>query len=158
MNSSFDRSTMNETWLTPPEIIKALGVFDLDPCAAVNQPWKTAKKHYTINDNGLFHAWQGRVWCNPPYGRKAQKFMEMLKNHGNGIALIFARTETRNWFNNIWYNANAVLFIKGRLKFYDINGNISGTAGAPSALIAYGNYNALILKNSKIKGKYIHLK
>jgi hypothetical protein len=27
-----------DCWLTPPEIIRALGPFDLDPCAAPSQP------------------------------------------------------------------------------------------------------------------------
>lgn len=57
-----------DEWLTPPEIIKALGQFDLDPCAPVVRPWDTAERHYSIKDNGLMLPWSGRVWCNPPYG------------------------------------------------------------------------------------------
>ncbi|NCW30719.1 MAG: adenine methyltransferase, partial [Alphaproteobacteria bacterium] len=30
------------TWLTPPAVIKALGEFDLDPCASLDRPWDTA--------------------------------------------------------------------------------------------------------------------
>ncbi|MDR0672754.1 MAG: phage N-6-adenine-methyltransferase [Zoogloeaceae bacterium] len=52
-------------WLTPPEILDALGEFDLDPCASEFQPWRTAKKQFTIRDNGLTREWEGRVWCNP---------------------------------------------------------------------------------------------
>jgi hypothetical protein len=54
-------STVNEkdVWLTPPEIIEALGPFDLDPCAAINQPWPTAKNHFTLHDNGLVQPWGG---------------------------------------------------------------------------------------------------
>ncbi len=40
-------------WLTPPEIIAALGPFDLDPCAPASQPWPTATKVYTEADDGL---------------------------------------------------------------------------------------------------------
>lgn len=29
-------------WLTPPEIVRSLGVFDLDPCAHPRQFYKTA--------------------------------------------------------------------------------------------------------------------
>ena len=39
---------LKDEWLTPPEIINSLGTFDLDPCSPINRPWKTAKKHYTI--------------------------------------------------------------------------------------------------------------
>ena len=49
-----------DEWLTPPEIIKALGPFDLDPCAPVVRPWDTAKIHYTTTDNGLQREWRGR--------------------------------------------------------------------------------------------------
>lgn len=30
--------------LTPPELIKSLGEFGLDPCSPINRPWDTAKK------------------------------------------------------------------------------------------------------------------
>ena len=32
----------SEVWITPPWILRALGPFDLDPCAADQQPWPTA--------------------------------------------------------------------------------------------------------------------
>jgi hypothetical protein len=84
--------------------------------------------------------------------------MEKLKLHGNGIALIFARTETKCFFNHIWDDAHAVLFVKGRIKFYNLEGKQTGTPGAPSIFIAYGKENASALKNAGIEGKYIELK
>ena len=42
-----------DEWLTPPEILRALGPFDLDPCAPADRPWPTAALHYTVRDNGL---------------------------------------------------------------------------------------------------------
>ena len=36
-----------DTWLTPKWVMDALGVFDLDPCAAPHpRPWPTASMHY----------------------------------------------------------------------------------------------------------------
>lgn len=35
-----------DRWLTPPEIVEALGPFDLDPCAEAVMPWKTADVSY----------------------------------------------------------------------------------------------------------------
>ena len=123
MNTSFERSANGKSeWLTPPEIIKALGEFDLDPCAPVNRPWDTAKKHYTITDNGLRQTWEGRVWLNPPYGNETAEWMKRLALHGDGIALTFARTETRMFFESIWGKADAILFLKGRLRFYNVDG------------------------------------
>ncbi|MBF6607760.1 MAG: adenine methyltransferase, partial [Flavobacterium sp.] len=149
---------LKDEWLTPPEIIKSLGDFDLDPCSPINRPWNTAKKHFTINDNGLIQDWEGRVWCNPPYGLEASKWLSKLAEHDNGIALIFARTETKMFFEYVWNNADAVLFIEGRLHFHHVDGSrAKANAGAPSVLIAYGIENAKILKNCKIKGKFIQL-
>lgn len=91
-----------DVWLTPPAIIKSLGEFDLDPCASIDRPWDTAKKHYTIEDNGLAQKWNGRVWCNPPYGPGMAPFLKKMVEHGNGISLIFARTETKAFFDYVW--------------------------------------------------------
>lgn len=85
-------------------------------------------------------------------------WIEKLKNHNNGIALIFARTETKCFFNHIWDDADAVLFVKGRIKFYNIDGEQKGTPGAPSVFIAYGKENADILEKADICGKFIRLK
>lgn len=71
MNVAFERQSKDRTkneWLTPPEIITALGSFDLDPCAPISPPWPTAVKTFTVLDDGLKKEWYGRVWCNPPYG------------------------------------------------------------------------------------------
>ena len=141
-----------DEWLTPPEIINSLGSFDLDPCSPINRPGDTAQKHYTVNDNGLNYLWEGRVWLNPPYGPETGKWLEKLANHGNGIALIFARTETEMFHNFVWEKANAIFFFKGRLFFYDIMGQkAKNNAGGPSVLIAYGDNNVKSIEQSNIK-------
>lgn len=147
-----------DVWLTPPYVIEALGEFDLDPCASVDRPWDTAKSHYTIEDDGLLQPWFGRVWCNPPYGPKLGPFLRKMAEHDNGIALVFARTETRAFFDFVWNEATAIFFIKGRLRFYKPDGSMGGTAGSPSVLIAYGESQAEILKNCTLQGKYVRIK
>lgn len=147
-----------DEWLTPPEIIDSLESFDLDPCAPIDRPWDTAKNYWTTENNGLLMPWEGRVWLNPPYGLEAASWLNRMCLHGNGIALIFARTETKMFFQYVWGHANALLFIEGRLHFYHVNGTRSkSNAGAPSVLIAYGKNNVDALKNSGIKGKLIEL-
>ena len=71
MNVTFEgnTSTGKDEWLTPPYVIESLGEFDLDPSSPINRPFETAKNYYTILDNGLAQEWEGRVWCNPPYGK-----------------------------------------------------------------------------------------
>jgi hypothetical protein len=149
---------LKDEWLTPPRIIKALGEFDLDPCAPVTPPWRTAAKHYTVVDDGLAQEWDGRVWCNPPYGLEAAEWLSKLADHGDGIALIFARTETKMFFDFVWGKASAVLFLYGRLHFHHINGDkAKANAGAPSVLVAYGQDNVTALRRSEIQGKLIIL-
>ena len=72
-----------DEWLTPPFILDAFPQFDLDPCAPINPPWEMAKQTFTIEDNGLQKDWFGNVWCNPPYGLKAAKWLEKLYYHLN---------------------------------------------------------------------------
>jgi len=141
-----------DEWLTPPNIPRALGQFDLDPAAPVNRPWDTARQHYTIIDDGLKKPWFGRVWMNPPYGRETGIWLEKLRKHGNGIALIFARTETRMFFKCIWPGADAILFLRGRLAFYHVDGTVGGHAGAPSCLVAFGRKNVDALRACKLEG------
>lgn len=144
-------------WLTPPEIIQALGPFDMDPCASQFQPWRTATNQFTIEDDGLARQWQGRVWCNPPYGPHAEKFLKRMAEHGNGIAFIFARTETRAFQKHCWRAATAMLFMAGRVKFRLPGGGLSGPAGAPSVLVAYGVQNAESLRACGILGYVVEL-
>lgn len=147
-----------ERWLTPPNIVEALGRFDLDPCGAPGH--NLAEKTFLLEngDDGLTDEWFGRVWLNPPYGNKTTDFIKKLANHGNGIALIFARTETKMWFTEVWPKADAVFFIKGRIYFLDPDGNrASSNSGAPSAFVAYGKENVKALQNSGIEGKLVLL-
>jgi len=151
--SGHQRSTtdQSDTWLTPPSILEKLGEFDLDPCTPEVMPWETAKKRYTKNDDGLIQPWYGRVWMNPPFGKEAAKWLEKLSNHGNGIALVPARTETKMFFDYVWGKADAVCFIKSRPHFHYVDGmRAPFNSGAPICLIAYGNKNRLVLETSNL--------
>lgn len=145
-----------DEWLTPPDILKALGPFDLDPCAPINPPWPMAANHFTILDNGLAREWGGRVFCNPPYGREAASWLARCAEHRNAIALIFARTETAMFFEHVWKQADALLFIEGRLHFHHVDGRrAEANGGAPSVLIAYGAENVKALADSGIPGALV---
>lgn len=145
-----------EEWLTDPRITTALGKIDLDPCAPINPPWKIAEKTYTILDNGLIQPWEGFVFCNPPYGSKTGTWLNRLADHGNGIALIFARTETEMFFTSAWKRAKAMLFLEGRLYFYHVDGRrAAANGGAPSVLLAYGDLAVDRLATSGIAGAFI---
>lgn len=150
-----------ETWLTPPSILRALGPFDLDPCAAPEpRPWSTADRHYTWpQQDGLALPWSGRVWMNPPYGKALGDWLSRLASHGEGTALIFARTETEAFFRYVWERADAVMFLRGRLWFHTPDGVRSGAnGGAPSVLVAYGRRDAAKLMDSGLDGAFVGIK
>ena len=166
-NFSHDRTPDGkEEWLTDPKILSALGQFDLDPCVPINRPWDTAKHYYTIEDDGLRQKWFGRVWLNPPYGEKTGRFLKVLAEHGDGIALVYARTETNFFFPWVWDYADSIFFFKGRLLFYNVDGTPCTNkktgkiekAGAPSCLIAYGEENSKVLQSLPFHGKFVQLK
>jgi hypothetical protein len=146
-----------DDWITPLEIIQDLGPFDLDPCACETMPWKTAERMVTPDENGLSIDWKGRVWLNPPYGSATGRCLGRLADHGNGIALVFARTETAMFFRHVWPKAFGILFIEGRLHFHYPNGiRAKGNSGGPSCLIGYGP-NFARLAYSKIPGRFVRL-
>lgn len=145
-----------DEWLTPKHLLERLGPFDLDPCSPIVRPWDTAAKHYTIFDNGLKQKWKGRVWLNPPYGAQTGLWLARLSEHGDGIALVFARTETKAFHKHVWPKASVLLFLKGRLTFHHADGSAANSAaGAPSVLIAYGERNAACLRALKCLGAVV---
>lgn len=118
-----------------------------------------AKNHYTIADSGLMLPWAGRIWLNPPYGLEAAEWLSKLAALGNGIALIFARTETDMFRRYVWEMADAVFFFYGRLFFYRVDGTkAKANGGAPSCLVAYGENNVKAIQGSGLDGKLIILK
>jgi len=162
MGTHQSSAMLSDEWLTPPEILSALGPFDLDPCACSEpRPWPTAAQHFTREDNGLLRSWTGRIWLNPPYGSPLiiGPWMRRMVAHSNGIALIFARTETDLFHETVWKKASGVLFLRGRLYFHRRDGSrAAANAGAPSALIAYGSGNVQSLDSSGIAGKLVELR
>jgi hypothetical protein len=140
-----DRTVGCETWLTPKSLIDAFdmpNLADVDPCSPPVRPWPTAKRHITKAQDGLAHAWDPRhfYFTNPPYGTECAEWLRRAADHGNGLALIFARTETKMFHASVWRhpNATALLFFEGRLRFAKLDGKEVGAAGAPSVLVAYG--------------------
>lgn len=145
-------------WLTPTYITDALGPFDLDPCGAPDH--HLAKITYTPEAglDGLDLNWFGRVWLNPPYGRQAEPFMHRMVEHGHGVALIFARTETKLFHETVWDAASSVLFLKGRLNFLRSDkSRAAANSGAPSCLVAYSDDDSWYLEHGGLPGKHVIL-
>jgi hypothetical protein len=85
------------------------------------------------------------------------RFVEKLILHENGIVLLFNRCNCRLFQDLLFKNAQGILFIKGRVKFYTQDGKQGGTPGCGSVLVSFGKENAEILKHSGIQGKYFEI-
>lgn len=141
----------SQTWITPKWIIDVLGPFDLDPAAADPRPWHCADHSFTRQ--GLSRPWSGRVWLNPPFDRyQVANWIRRLAEHGEGTALLHARTEAE-WFEPVWAKASAILFLAARLYFHYPDGRrAEANSGAPACLCAFGWYDAGRLEESGISG------
>jgi hypothetical protein len=139
-------SPVNATveWYTPPWVFDALGLeFDLDPCSGPGD-LVPARRKIRLPDDGLAAEWSGRVWLNPPYGPHTPVWLSRLADHGDGIALVFSRTDTA-WFHESAARADVACFMRGRVRFLRDGGEASGAPGAGSVLLAYGETCAAAL-------------
>jgi len=131
----------NVEWYTPRSVFDALGVrFDLDPCSpGADKCFVPALKHYTVEDDGLRQPWDGFVWCNPPYGKHTGDWLRRMRDHDNGIALVFARTGT-GWFQEVAWSCSSLVFVAKRIRFVSAaSGSATGGgAGADSVLMGWG--------------------
>ncbi len=147
---------MSDVWLTPAEIMKPLGRFDLDPCAWDQDPTRCASQGYTRADNGLLMPWFGRVWVNPPYS-KPKPWMARIAGHGVGTLMMFAATDTQAFKAFVFDAASAILFIQQRVSFLNEKGLPGTSAPKPSVLVAYGQADAEVLADSGIDGFFMPL-
>ncbi len=93
---------------------------------------------------------------DPSLWPKGFRLAGRLVEHNNGIALVFARTETKMFFDHVWGKASGILFIQGRINFHRPDGTrASANSGAPSVLIAYGPEALRRLLASNIAGQLI---
>ena len=148
-----------DEWYTPKWIIDQLGPFDLDPCAAVNPPYETARTTYNKLQNGLVQPWptDAVVWLNPPYSRKLlNAFVEKLAEHDNGIAILVNRQDNLLFQNVIFPRAKSMIFMRNRVKFMRPDGS-TGNPFFGSCLVAFGEECDKRLQKAYIEGKYVKL-
>lgn len=165
-----------ETWLTPKNVVEALvaanggELFDVDPCtpSIPKMPWPIAKRRFTLETDGLLQPGVAKPWnpkdfyfVNPPYTRGViDQWMSKVAAQGNGLALVFVRSDVRWWHESVRGRASGLFFVRGRLSFCDVHGVPGkGKATASSVLIAYGDRALRVLekieKQQSVKGYLI---
>jgi len=145
-------------WYTPRWIFDALRiVFDLDPASPHDTETDVpAGTKYTIFDDGLAKDWFGRVLLNPPYGPDTGLWMRRMVAHGNGVALVFSRTDA-SWCQEAMQSATAMLFLAGRLQFIPgkENGHKRSRCGAGTVLFAWGEPCATAVQRLAPHGVFV---
>ena len=125
------------------------GMFDLDPSSPTRNkriaPVK-ARKHYTVEDDGLSLPWCGSVFCNPPFKKLAPWLQKAHDEAACGVGpilmLIPFRPNTKAWMAYVAYKAD-VISLLGRMNFSE-NGNQLPGRGAPMAMcLVVWNWDAV---------------
>lgn len=127
-------SSRSEMWETPQWLFDELDEefhFTLDVCAVPENA--KCSNFYTPEQDGLKMPWSGVCWCNPPYGKGIEKWVEKAyKSDCTVVMLIPARTDTK-WFHDWAYKKAEIRFVKGRVKF----GDAKKPAPFPSMILVY---------------------
>ncbi len=130
----------SDEWYTPPYIFTALQMhFDLDPCSpSGGLPWLPAKRHFTLEDDGLAQLWDPRwlVWLNPPYSDPLP-WVRKMADHGNGIALL-PLDPTTSWAQIVFDTADTICLLRDRVTFVKLDNDNKTSARFPSLLAGWG--------------------
>lgn len=159
-------SSAKSDWQTPPELVSLVcdafgSPISLDPCTSADNPVR-AFCAITKDDevDGLAEDWMrasggGWIYVNPPYGRDIGRWTDkaveesVKEPDGDGgeiILLVPARTDAA-WWQRCAPKADAVCFLKGRVRFVDpATGERGGPSMFPSALIYFGSYRKRVAR------------
>jgi phage N-6-adenine-methyltransferase len=113
--------------------------FTLDVCATAENA--KCSRFFTRQENGLVQRWEGRVWCNPPFGRVIAAWVRKAWDSvekGDAelvVLLVPARVDTAWWLD--FCAKGEVRFRRGRLRF----GGAKSGAPFPSAIVVFRNGN-----------------
>lgn len=143
------QGTGENEWFTPPEYIEmaraVLGEIDLDPAThAQAQDFIHATQYFTKADDGLQQEWHGRVWLNPPYAQPdialfvSKMCSERAVGHVTAAIMLTHNYTDTSWFHEAAAIADAICFTRGRVKFYEPDGEIAAPTQG-QAFFYFGN-------------------
>lgn len=142
----------SDEWYTPEYIFDALGLtFDLDVASPPRHTHVPCRARLT--SGGLDTEWRGLVWMNPPFGGRngLVPWLDKFFAHGNGIALTPDRTSAP-WWQAAARNADAILFIDGKVKFERPDGSVGKQPGTGTTLMSTGPLAFAALRRAQIQG------
>lgn len=153
--ASHEKPSETDEWYTPDWVFEALGIrFNLDPCNSRYDNPASRWCYHQLGEKGLETLWgDGSVWLNPPFGARNEirVWLQKLYQHGNGIALVPNRTGA-DWWQDSAQEADALLFVRGKIRFLRPDASIGASPGYGNILMAYGSRMAGTLLSSAIRG------
>lgn len=113
-------------WETPQDVFDYWrNEYHLNLDIAASRENHKCESYYTKEEDAFEHIdeWRGNIWCNPPYGKGLERWVEACANYSNGIAvmLIPVRTGAKWWKELIWNNPKVerIHFFDGHLRSGD---------------------------------------
>jgi DNA N-6-adenine-methyltransferase (Dam) len=148
-------------WRTPKYIFDSFRdqtgarlAFGLDPCSPEQGVCHVpARRIYTKGDDGLLKPWPKHelIFMNPPYSEARHSIVEWVAKyfeHGNGIALIPARTSCDWWHQYVFPLAELLCFPNRKISFLNPDGTVGGSPTLGNALIGMGTVAREALRRS----------
>jgi hypothetical protein len=135
-----------QTQLTPPYVLEPVrealgGTIVLDPCTLPDNP-VGAERYFHPPVDGATEPWLAdTIYCNPPYGKARERWVRSCEEAGAAgskvVLLMPAAMDTRI-VQGALLTANAVVFIRGRVKFGVLRPNRRQQAAShPSMLVGW---------------------
>lgn len=151
---SHESINKSDEWYTPKYIFDALECsFDLDCASPVDRKYCCVPALNFITARSLELEWNGFCWLNPPFeGRNDKtKWLEKMAKHGSGIVLTPDRSST-DWWQDASIASDALLNIRGKVKFIRADGSIGSQPSNGTTLFGYGRKAVYALLKAEKNG------
>lgn len=110
-------------WRTPPALYIGLDrefAFTLD--VAADDGNAVCDRYFTTATDALGQSWAGEVvFCNPPYGRELERWVEKAfteaSEYGATVVMLLPARTGNRWFHRWCLPHAEVRFIRGRINF-----------------------------------------
>lgn len=146
----WEQNGASDEWYTPAYLFDALGeVFHMDVAAPATGSHVPCAR--LLSACSLERNWQNFVWMNPPFGGRngLVPWLDKFFAHGNGIALTPDRTST-DWWQDAAEKADAILFVRGKIKFERPDGSVGKSPSNGTTLFAAGDRAVAALVRSNL--------
>tara|TARA_R110000851_G_scaffold133706_2_gene268665 strand:+ start:3895 stop:4302 length:408 start_codon:yes stop_codon:yes gene_type:complete len=130
-DTGYIKKSKSDCWGTPKEMYdKYINDGYFDPCP------------YNYKEDGLKIEWKEKNFVNPPFSNLAEWSKKVKEEYEKGkeiILFIPARTDTKYFHNYLLPCNPKIKFIKGRVKYIDLDDSskTKGFAPFPSLLLTF---------------------